>query len=159
MMNNTTQMTHDSELLDKFKAYPAASLRSGVLIHGSMHGGYLPAVDASGPWIGSLRHSHNAPATVDLDHVRSLMEAVEIVSPHMVGANLGGSGSPILETQGWALPVQAAQCLSEQHGLSTSFVMSNSISSDQNSHAVRHQRMSTQPGQAPSIPIRPLRPH
>ncbi|KAJ2355862.1 hypothetical protein GGF43_002432 [Coemansia sp. RSA 2618] len=139
-------------------ASPAASLRGGVPIHGSMRGGHSPAVDASGSWMGSLRRGHNAPASVDLDHVRSLMEAVEIVSPHMVGSNLGGSGSPIPESRGWTLPGQAAQSLSEQHGLASSFGMSNSVGSGQNSHAVRHRRVSTQTGQSPGIPIRPLRP-
>ncbi|KAJ1746526.1 hypothetical protein LPJ77_003573 [Coemansia sp. RSA 2523] len=137
-------------------ASPAASLRGGVPIHGSFRGGHSPAVDGSGSWMGSLRRGRNAPASVDLDHVRNLMEAVEIVSPHMVGSDLGGSGSPIPEARsGWALPGQAAQSFSEQPGLASSFGVSTS---DPNSHAVRHRRISAQTGQSPGIPIRPLRP-
>ncbi|KAJ2354859.1 hypothetical protein H4S01_007024, partial [Coemansia sp. RSA 2610] len=138
-------------------ASPAASLRGGVPIYGSFRSSHSPAVDGSGSWAGSLRRNRNVPASVDLDHVRNLMEAIEIVSPHMVGADLGGGGSPIPESRnGWALPGPAAQGHAEQHGLASSFGV-GSIG-DQNTHAVRHRRTSAQPGPAQGIPIRPLRP-
>ncbi|KAJ2845526.1 hypothetical protein IWW36_004743, partial [Coemansia brasiliensis] len=138
-------------------ASPAASLRGGVPIahsSSSFRGSHSPAVDAS--WTGSLRRGRNAPASVDLDHVRNLMEAIEIVSPHMVGADVGSS-SPIPESRsGWTLPGQAAQSHPEQHALGSSLGFSSS--SDHNTHAVRHRRLSGQIGHSPGIPIRPLRP-
>ncbi|KAJ2678558.1 hypothetical protein GGH99_005651 [Coemansia sp. RSA 1285] len=134
---------------------PSASLRGGLPIYGSLRDGRSPAADVGGSWMSASRRSFQPPASVDLDHVRNLMEAIEIVSPHMVGADIGGSGSPLPESRsGWSLPGQAAASFSEQHGMAGSFGTS---AADPNIHAVRHRRVSTQTAQSPGIPIRPPR--
>ncbi|KAJ2717940.1 hypothetical protein GGI07_005915, partial [Coemansia sp. Benny D115] len=104
------------------QASPSASLRSTSL-YGSFRGGNSPAVDVGGSWMGAARRGRMPSSGVDLDHVRNLMEAIEIVSPHMVGADVAGCGSPIPESRsGWSLPGQAAHSLSEQPSpLGTSF--------------------------------------
>ncbi|KAJ2704402.1 hypothetical protein FB645_003327 [Coemansia sp. IMI 203386] len=134
---------------------PTASMR-GTSLYGSFRGGNSPAVDGSGSWMGSVRRGRVPSTNVDLDHVRNLMEAIEIVSPHMVGADITGCGSPIPESRsGWSLPGQAAHSLSEQHSLAASFGVSGG---DSHSHAMRHRRTSAQAGHAAGIPIRPARP-
>ncbi|KAJ1726257.1 hypothetical protein LPJ61_005311, partial [Coemansia biformis] len=136
-------------------ASPAASLRAGVPIHGSLRSSHSPAVDGSGSWMAAPRRGRNASAAVDLDHVRNLMEAIEIVSPHMVGADLGAGGSPIPEARGgWALPGQAAHSASEHHALAASL----GAGGDLHPHAVRHRRSAAQAAHSPGIPIRPARP-
>ncbi|KAJ2880847.1 hypothetical protein FB639_002741 [Coemansia asiatica] len=136
---------------------PTASLR-GTSLYGSFRGGNSPAVDGSGSWMGSVRRGRVPSSSVDLDHVRNLMEAIEIVSPHMVGADVTGCGSPISESRsGWSLPGQAAHSLSEQHSLAASFGVSGG-DSHMHSHAMRHRRTSAQTGHAAGIPIRPARP-
>ncbi|KAJ2084787.1 ER membrane glycoprotein subunit of the GPI transamidase complex-like protein [Coemansia sp. RSA 487] len=137
---------------------PSASMRGGVPIYGSFRAGHSPAMDASGSWMSASRRSLQPPASVDLDHVRNLMEAIEIVSPHIVGADIGGTGSPVPDSRsGWSLPGQAASSLSEQHGLAGSFGAGVPSAADPNTHAVRHRRISTQATHSPSIPIRPSR--
>ncbi|KAJ1815790.1 hypothetical protein LPJ56_002564 [Coemansia sp. RSA 2599] len=134
---------------------PTASLR-GTSLYGSFRGGNSPAVDGSGSWMGSVRRGRVPSSSVDLDHVRNLMEAIEIVSPHMIGADVTGCGSPIPDSRsGWSLPGQAAHSLSEQHSLAASFGVS---AGDPHSHAMRHRRTSAQAGHAAGIPIRPARP-
>ncbi|KAJ2375780.1 hypothetical protein IW150_002358 [Coemansia sp. RSA 2607] len=134
---------------------PSASLR-GTSLYGSFRGGNSPAVDGSGSWMGSVRRGRVPSSSVDLDHVRNLMEAIEIVSPHMVGADVATCGSPIPESRsGWSLPGQAAHSLSEQHSLAASFGVA---SGDAHSHAMRHRRTSAQTAHAAGIPIRPARP-
>ncbi|KAJ2827914.1 hypothetical protein GGI24_002536 [Coemansia furcata] len=144
-------------------ASPTMSMR-GSSVHGSYHAGYSPAIDAS---IGIPRRNRLPSAGVgtsgvDLDHVRSLMEAIEIVSPHMVGADLTGCGSPIPDSRsGWSLPGQAAHSLSEQHGLPGSFgaaVTSATAAVDVHTHAARNRRTSAQAAHGAGIPIRPSRP-
>ncbi|KAJ2881731.1 hypothetical protein IWW38_005754 [Coemansia aciculifera] len=79
------------------------------------------------------------------------MEAIEIVSPHMVGADLTACGSPIPESRsGWSLPGQAAQGLLELGSLGAS--------ADVHMHNARSRRTSAQTGHAAGIPIRPSRP-
>ncbi|KAI9506726.1 hypothetical protein BX070DRAFT_7818 [Coemansia spiralis] len=137
---------------------PSASLRGGVPIHGGFHDGHSPAVDVSGSWMSTSRRSIQPSTSVDLDHVRNLMEAIEIVSPHMVGADIAGYGSPIPDSRsGWSLPSQAAHSHSEQHGLAGSFGAGVPSAADPHTHAVRHRRVSAQIAHSPSVPIRPSR--
>ncbi|KAJ2704009.1 hypothetical protein H4R19_005283 [Coemansia spiralis] len=85
------------------------------------------------------------------------MEAIEIVSPHMVGADLAAGASPVPDVRGgWALPGQAAHSAAEHHALAASL----GAAGDLHSHAVRHRRISAQTTHAhsPGIPIRPARP-
>ncbi|KAJ2334211.1 hypothetical protein GGH92_008384 [Coemansia sp. RSA 2673] len=127
---------------------PSTSMR-GSSMHGSLHGGYSPAIDAAGSWVGTSRRGRLPSAGVDLDH------AIEIVSPHMVGADLGGCGSPIPDSRsGWQLPSQAAHSLSEQHALPVGSLGAG----DAHSHAVRNRRLAAQAAHAAGIPIRPSRP-
>ncbi|KAJ1792857.1 hypothetical protein LPJ59_004792 [Coemansia sp. RSA 2399] len=137
---------------------PSASMHGGVPIYGSLRVGHSPAVDVSGSWMSASRRSFQPPASVDLEHVRNLMEAIEIVSPHIVGADIGGNGSPVPDSRsGWSLPGQAASSHSEQHGLAGSFGTGVPSAADQSTHAVRHRRISAQATHSPSIPIRPSR--
>ncbi|KAJ2740117.1 hypothetical protein GGI20_005974, partial [Coemansia sp. BCRC 34301] len=137
---------------------PSASMR-GSSVHGSYFGGHSPAIDAAaGSWAGrSIPRRNRLPsagvgaASVDLDHVRNLMEAIEIVSPHMVGADLTGCGSPIPDSRsGWSLPGQAAQGLLELGSLGPG--------ADVHMHGARSRRTSAQTTHAAGIPIRPSRP-
>ncbi|KAI7833067.1 hypothetical protein BX661DRAFT_81946 [Kickxella alabastrina] len=133
---------------------PSASLR-GTSLYGSFRGGNSPAVDGSGSWMGAVRRDRIPSANVDLDHVRNLMEAIEIVSPHIVGSDVADCGSPIPEMRGgWSLPGQAGSSLSEQHTLAAAFA---APATDINPHAMRHRRTSAQPMHSAGIPIRPAR--
>ncbi|KAJ1952027.1 hypothetical protein EC988_003776, partial [Linderina pennispora] len=115
----------------------------------SMRGGHSPAVDGSGVWLPNARRSRSSVANVDLDHVRNLMEAIEIVSPNMVGADIG-VGSPIPEMRsGWSLPRQA-------HHEQMLPAPANAGSYSQ-THALRHRRTSVQMSAGQGIPIRPSR--
>ncbi|PIA18220.1 hypothetical protein COEREDRAFT_80120, partial [Coemansia reversa NRRL 1564] len=135
-------------------ASPAASMHGGVPIHGSFRSGCSPAMEGAASWMGTQRSTRNGPASVDLDHVRNLMEAIEIVSPHIVGAEVGGGGSPIPEMRsGWTLPGQAAQGISDQSGTASSL----GAGGDPHLHAMRQRRTSGQPAHSPGIPIRPAR--
>ncbi|KAJ2555489.1 hypothetical protein EV175_002256 [Coemansia sp. RSA 1933] len=137
---------------------PSASMQGGMPIYGSLRAGHSPAMDVSGSWMSASRRSYQPAASVDLDHVRNLMEAIEIVSPHVVGADIGGNGSPVPDSRsGWSLPGQAACSLTEQHGLAGSLGAGVPSAADPNTHAVRHRRISTQAAHSPSIPIRPSR--
>ncbi|KAJ2620239.1 hypothetical protein GGI26_005196 [Coemansia sp. RSA 1358] len=108
--------------------------------------------------MSTSRRSIQPSTSVDLDHVRNLMEAIEIVSPHMVGADIAGYGSPIPDSRsGWSLPSQAAHSHSEQHGLAGSFGAGVPSAADPHTHAVRHRRVSAQIAHSPSVPIRPSR--
>ncbi|KAJ2908367.1 hypothetical protein GGI21_002955, partial [Coemansia aciculifera] len=139
---------------------PSTSMRgSSVYGSNSYFGGHSPAIDTvAGSWAGrSIPRRNRLPSTgvgaasVDLDHVRNLMEAIEIVSPHMVGADLTACGSPIPESRsGWSLPGQAAQGLLELGSLGAS--------ADVHMHNARSRRTSAQTGHAAGIPIRPSRP-
>ncbi|KAJ2320292.1 hypothetical protein GGI00_006256, partial [Coemansia sp. RSA 2681] len=143
---------------------PAASMR-GSSVHGSYFGGHSPAIDAvAGSWAGrSIPRRNRLPsagfgaASVDLDHVRNLMEAIEIVSPHMVGADLTGCGSPIPDSRsGWSLPGQAAQGLLDPHAPHAPF--GAAAAADTHMQGARGRRTSAQTAHAAGIPIRPSRP-
>ncbi|KAJ2485149.1 hypothetical protein IWW37_006025, partial [Coemansia sp. RSA 2050] len=145
-------------------ASPTISMR-GSSVHGSYHAGYSPAVDAAVgiPRRNRLPSAGVGASGVDLDHVRSLMEAIEIVSPHMVGADLTGCGSPIPDSRsGWSLPGQAAHSLPGNHELAGSFgaaVSSTTAAAvDMHTQAARNRRTSAQAAHMAGIPIRPSRP-
>ncbi|KAI8320471.1 hypothetical protein GQ54DRAFT_298615 [Martensiomyces pterosporus] len=126
--------------------------------YSSLRGGHSPAVDGHGSWIPSSRRNRMS-SNIDLDHVRNLMEAIEIVSPNMVGADLVGTGSPIPESRsGWSLPGHVPRGQSEQHGPAASLGAAPvSGGGCAHTHAVRHRRTSVQVPHAPGIPIRPTR--
>ncbi|KAJ1959473.1 hypothetical protein GGI12_004316 [Dipsacomyces acuminosporus] len=138
---------------------PATSLH-GMSAYGSLRGGQSPAVDGGGSWMPQARRNRMSAANVDLDHVRSLMEAIEIVSPNMVGADIVGCGSPIPESRtGWSLPGQVPRGPSEQHGPAASLgaAPAGSAGYQPHTHAMRHRRTSVQVNHGPGIPIGPTR--
>lgn len=126
-------------------ASPSASLRVGSVSNGiPIRGGHSPSVD--------------------LDHVRSLMEAIEIVSPHMVGVDVAEHSLPD-SRNGWSLPPgNNGSSFTERHSLVGSFgTRDSTMQLHQASSASRtaSHRPSAQGGGAAhhtaGIPIRPSR--